>query len=69
MKMNDILWLVLFALIVTRMKVMAREGENVKGGGGGSKWFRDYMQARDLADQVEDGVGSEVEEMDEGEGI
>ena len=51
------------------MKVMAREGENVKGGGGGSDWFRDYMQARDLADQGEDGVGSEVEEMDEGEGI
>ena len=51
------------------MKVMAREGENVKGGEGGSDWFRDYMQARDLADQGEDGVGSEVEEMDEGEGI
>ena len=67
--MNDILWLVLFALIVTRMKVMAREGENGKGGGGGPDWFRDYMQARDLADQGEDGVGSEVEEMDEGEGI
>ena len=69
MKMNDILWLVLFALIVTRMKVMAREGENVKGGEGGSDWFRDYMQARDLEDLGEDGVGSEVEEMDEGEGI
>jgi hypothetical protein len=69
MKTNDILWVVLVALIVTRMRVMAREGENGKGGVGGSDWFRDYMQARDLAEQEEDGLGSEVEEIDEGEGI
>ena len=61
MKTNDILWIVLVALIVTRMRVMARaydgrgEGENGKGGGGGPDWFKDYMQARDLADQEEDG--------------
>ena len=75
MKTNDILWVVLVALIVTRMRVMARayegrgEGENGKGGVGGSDWFKDYMQARDQADQEEDGLGSEVEEIDEGEGI
>ena len=46
---------------------MAQEGDNVKEGGGGSERFRDYMQARDLKDQGEDGGGGVVEEMDEGE--
>ena len=75
MKTNDILWIVLVALIVTRMRVMARaydgrgEGENGKGGGGGPDWFKDYMMARDLEDQEEDGLGSEVEEIGKGEGI
>ena len=75
MKTNDILWIVLVALIVTRMRVMARavdgrgEGENRKGGGGGPDWFKDYMLARDLEDQEEDGLGSEVEKIGEGEGI
>ena len=57
------------------MRVMARavdsrgEDENRKGGGGGPDWFKDYMMARDLEDQEEDGLGSEVEEIGEGEGI
>ena len=69
MKTYVILMIVFVAVIVTRMRVMAREGENGKGGGGGPDWFKDYMLARDLEDQEEDGLGSEVEKIGEGEGI
>ena len=76
MKTNDILWIVLVALIVTRMRVMARAvasedswGEDENRKGGGPDWFKDYMVARDLEDQEEDGLGSEADGLGEGEGI
>jgi hypothetical protein len=76
MKTNVILMIVFVALIVTRMRVMARAvasedswGEDENRKGGGPDWFKDYMVARDLEDQEEDGLGSEVEGIGEGEGI
>ena len=50
------------------MRVMARAvpsedswGEDENRKGGGPDWFKDYMVARDLEDQEEDGLGNEAD--------
>ena len=73
MKTCVILMILVVAVIMTRVRVMARavpgadEDETRKGAG--QDWFRDYMIAKDLADQEEDRLGDEAGGLGDGEGI
>ena len=73
MKTCVILMIYVVAVIMTRVRVMAcavpgaDEDETRKGAG--QDWFRDYMIAKDLADQEEDRLRDEAGGLGEGEGI
>ena len=67
-----ILMLLMVIVRLTRFRVMARA---MPGSGEddarkeGPDWFRDYMLAKDLADQEEDRLGDAAGGLDEGEWI
>ena len=76
MKTCVILMMLFVVVIMTRVRVMARAvpgedswGEDENRKGGGPDWFKDYMVARDLEDQEEDGLGNEADGLGKGEGI
>ena len=76
MKTCVILMMLFVAVIMTRVRVVARAvpgddgwGEDETRKGAGQDWFKDYMIARDLADQEEDGFGNEAGGLGEGEVI
>ena len=57
---------------LTRVRVMARAmpgADEDDARKGGPDWFRDYMLAKDLADQEEDRLGDATRGLDEGERI
>ena len=73
MKTCVILMLLVIAVKLTRVRVMARAvpgaDEDEARKGAGPDWFRDYMLAKDLADQEEDRLGDAAGGLGEGERI
>ena len=69
MRTRVILMLLMVIVRLTRFRVMARAmpgaGE-VDARKGGPDWFRDYILAKDLAEQEEDKLGDTSGGLDEG---